>query len=128
MSLIGRITPRARLERSKAEERDLADRVSRFFDDSDVLVTPLTAEPPLRAGGTVGRSALSLYRRASAWAPWSSLWNITGHPAMSVPAGWTAGGLPLAVQLVAREEETLLSLAAQLEAELEWPERRPPIS
>ena len=128
MSFVGRITPRSRLERSKAEERELTDRVGRFFDEVDVLLTPLTAEPPLPAGGTVGRGAFSLYRRASAWAPWPSLWNITGHPAMSVPAGWTGSGLPVAAQLVAREEETLLSLGAQLEAELGWPERRPPIS
>ena len=128
MWLAGRLTPRARLERSKAEERELADRVGRFFETSDVLVTPVLAAPPLRAGGMVGRSAFALYRRSSAWAPWPSLWNITGHPAMSVPAGWTADGVPLAAQLVAREEETLLSLAAQLEAEIGWPERRPPIS
>lgn len=128
MALIGRITPRARLERSKAEERELAQRVGRFFDDVDVLLTPVLAAPPLRAGGTVGRSAAALYNRSSSWAPWPSFWNITGHPAISVPAGWTEDGMPLAAQLVAREEETLLSVAAQLEAELGWPDRRPPIS
>ena len=128
MALLGRLTPQARLDRSMAEERELADRVGRFFDDIDVLLTPVVAAPPLPAGGQVGRSMPALYNRASSWAPWPSLWNITGHPAMSVPAGWTPDGVPLAAQLVAREEETLLSVAAQLEAELGWPDRRPPIS
>jgi amidase len=126
-ALIGRITPRARLERSLAEEREAADRTGRIFDEVDVLMTPVTAVPPLRAGGHVGRGVLALYSQASSFAPWPGLWNIVGHPAMSIPAGWSAGGLPLAAQLVARDEETLLSLAAQLEAEREWPDRRPPI-
>src|SRR4051812_19827233 len=42
MMLIGRITPRVRVERSLAEERELADRVGRVFDEVDVLMTPLT--------------------------------------------------------------------------------------
>jgi amidase len=47
-----------------------------------------------------------------------------------VPAGFTEDGLPLSVQLVGRpnDEATLLSLAAQLEAERPWADRRPPVS
>ena len=63
--------------------------------------------------------------------PFTGIWNHTGQPACSVPAP-TAGddGLPLGVQLVGRPdgEAVLLSLAAQLEAEIGWPERRPPVS
>ena len=57
-------------------------------------------------------------------------WNYIGNPAASVPAGFTDDGLPLSVQLVGRpnDEATLLSLAAQLEAERPWAERRPPVS
>ena len=59
-----------------------------------------------------------------------NVWNITGQPAASLPAGLTADGLPLAVQLVGRahDETTLLSLAAQLEAERPWADRRPPLA
>jgi amidase len=58
------------------------------------------------------------------------MWNITGQPAASVPAGFTPEGVPLAVQLVGRsgDEATLLSLSAQLEAERPWADRRPPIA
>lgn len=67
------------------------------------------------------------YLWESAWVPFTILWNITGQPAASVPAGYTHDGLPLAVQLVgrARDETTLLALAAQLEAERSWTEKRP---
>jgi amidase len=54
---------------------------------------------------------------------WTALWNVTGNPAASVPAGLAPDGLPLAVQLVGRmgDEPTLLALAAQLERERPWP-------
>jgi amidase len=54
-------------------------------------------------------------------------WNVTGQPAASIPAP-VEGGLPIGAQLVARpnDEATLLSLSAQLERELGWPDRRPP--
>jgi amidase len=56
-------------------------------------------------------------------------WNYTGQPAAAVPAGFTADGLPLSVQLVGRpnDEATLLSLAAQIEAERPWADRLPPL-
>jgi amidase len=62
--------------------------------------------------------------------PFTGIWNMTGQPAASVPAGFTTDGLPLGVQLVGRpgDEVTILSLAAQLEAEQPWRERRPPLA
>ena len=65
--------------------------------------------------------------RISAVAAYTTVWNLTGQPAASVPAGFSRDGRPLAVQLVGRpnDEATLLSLAAQIEAERAWPERRP---
>lgn len=55
--------------------------------------------------------------------------NISGLPAMSVPVGISADGLPIGVQLVARrgQEATLFQVAAQLEEETKWHERKPPI-
>jgi amidase len=57
---------------------------------------------------------------------YTALWNVTGNPAASVPAGVGPDGLPLAVQLVGRhgEEGTLLTLAAGLERARPFP--RPP--
>jgi amidase len=62
--------------------------------------------------------------------PFTIPWNATGQPAAAVPAGFGASGLPLSVQLVGRpnDESTLLALAAQLEAERPWGDRRPPVS
>jgi amidase len=56
------------------------------------------------------------------------IWNHTGQPAAAVPACFTASGMPRAVTLVGRpnSEPLLLSLAAQLESERPWADRRPP--
>jgi amidase len=60
--------------------------------------------------------------------PYCIPWNHLGNPAMSVPFGFGADGMPLAIQVVGRPgaEETLLSLAGQIEAERPWADRRPP--
>ena len=62
--------------------------------------------------------------------PFTVPWNQTGQPAASVPAGFTADGLPLGVQVITRPEDeaTLLSVAAQIEARRPWADRRPPVS
>jgi amidase len=54
-------------------------------------------------------------------------YNVTGHPALSLPLHWTPDGLPVGVQLVARvgREDLLFRIAAQLEAERPWSGHRP---
>jgi amidase len=61
--------------------------------------------------------------------PFTGVWNYTGQPAAAIPAGFTADGLPLSIQLVGRpgDEATLLSLAAQIEAARPWAGRTPPV-
>ena len=88
------------------------------------------SQPAPRAGLMEGRGATVTYLWESGWVPFNVLWNSTGQPAASVPAGFSGEGLPLAVQLVGRPdaEATLLSLAAQLEAARPWADRRPPVS
>ena len=60
--------------------------------------------------------------------PFTGVWNMTGQPAISIPAAPAEDGLPVGAQLVGPpdSEPLLLSLAAQLEQELGWPQRRPP--
>jgi amidase len=60
----------------------------------------------------------------------TSPFDLTGQPAISLPLHWNADGLPIGVQLVARygREDELVRLAAQLEAARPWADRRPPLS
>lgn len=61
------------------------------------------------------------------YSPYCAAYNVTGQPAINVPMNWTPDGLPVGVQLVGRmyDEETIISLAAQLEMSHSWLDRRP---
>jgi amidase len=111
-----------------AAERRIRARIGRLWDDHDVLLMPVMSEPAVRAGLMDGRGAAAIYLWETGWVPFGALWNSTGQPAASVPAGFSEDGLPLAVQLVGRPhaEATLLGLAAQIEAARPWVLHRPP--
>ena len=97
------------------------------LDGFDLLLTPTMALPPVPVGQWSGNGLLRTGLGVARFCPFTSLWNFLGYPAASVPAGLTAAGLPVGAQLLARadDEPTLISLAAQLEAELGWPQERP---
>jgi len=99
-----------------------------FWDDVDVLLTPTCGMLPPSVG----------------WAPWDQSpeehmttfmtfpnfaqpFNLSGQPALSLPLAWSAGGLPIGMQLTGRrfDEATLLRLAGQLEQAMPWSDRRP---
>jgi amidase len=117
-------------ERLLEAERETAARLTATFDDHDVLLTPVLATPAVPAGIMEGRGATVTYFWETGWVPFNILWNITGQPAASVPAGFSAEGLPLAVQIVGRpgDERTVLALAAELEAERPWVQHRPAVA
>ena len=98
------------------------------FADHDLLLTPATAQLPVEIGHWRGQGALRTINGMGNVYPYAATWNYTGQPAATIPAGFTDGGLPRSVMLVARpnDEATLVSVAAQLEAERPWADRRPP--
>jgi amidase len=128
MARLGGLIPRSLLERSLAGEAELTRRLNVVLEDNHVLLTPSTATPPPRIGRLQARGALWTLNAVAGWVPYNGVWNVTGQPAASVPAGFGADGLPRGVQLVGRagDEATLLSLAAQLEAARPWAQQRPP--
>jgi amidase len=125
-----RVSDRA-LARARGAESKHSARMNAIFDSDgfDVVMTPMLPHPPNPTGKYEGRGAIVTSLGSGNVAAYTTAWNVTGQPAASVPAGFTSGGLPLAVQLVGRhnDEATLLSLAAQIEAERGWPDRRPPV-
>jgi amidase len=128
LARLGRVLGGRALARALAEEAARARQINRVFDDHDLLLTPTIPMRPWRLGKFEGRSLPVTMGGAGDIVAFTSPWNITGQPAASLPSAVTADGAPVGVQLVARpgDEATLLSLAAQLEVEIGWPERRPP--
>jgi amidase len=130
MSRLGALFPAALIARVRAAESAHAARINAIFDDHDVLLTAVTARPPVEVGRWEGLGAARTLLGNALTYPFTSPWNALGQPAASVPAGFTEDGLPLAVQLAGRpnDETTLLSLAAQIEAERPWADKRPQIA
>jgi amidase len=91
----------------------------------DILITPTMAEPAPLIGSLKGADVERIIRLV----PYTMPYNVSGQPAIGLPLHWTAEGLPVGIQLVARYggEDLLLRLASQLEAAQPWVGRRPPI-
>jgi len=127
---IGRTIARPVLDRARAEEAANARSIGGVFERADVLMTPMFTRRPIPIGTYEGRGATWTVNGYWRWVPYCAAFNHTGQPAASVPAGFSADGFPLAVQLVARpgDEATLISLGAQIEAERPWADRVPALS
>ncbi|MCL2420201.1 MAG: amidase family protein, partial [Conexibacteraceae bacterium] len=126
----GRVVPERRRDRVLARRPRTTIRITSLWDDCDVLLTPGLATSPVAAEGGYGRSALVAFNKAARFIPWYPVFNLTGQPAISLPAGFGSDGLPLSVQLVGRigAEETLYSLSGQIEAARPWAVHRPSIA
>jgi amidase len=125
---LGGAIPEAFVERAKASAAADEAAIGRVFDGGvDAILTPMFTRRPPAVGEYDGRSAVWCFVGSVRFAPFSGEYNHTGQPAASVPATWTPDGFPVGAQLVVPRdgEPLLLSLAAQLEAALGWPDRRP---
>jgi amidase len=95
----------------------------------DAVLTPTLAVPPLPVGAIRDDADPARdFENQKRFTPWTSAWNVTGMPAVSLPLHWTPAGLPVGVMLAARpaEDELLFSLAAQVEEAVGGFTRRPP--
>jgi amidase len=96
--------------------------VASFFEQHDLLLTP-TLSIRVPELGWVDTRRPETMANAAAFSAFTGVFNTTGHPAMSVPAGVDGNGLPIGVQFVARlgDEATLFRLASALEGAASWP-------
>lgn len=104
-----------------------------YAEGHDLLMIATAAEPPNSLGELQAATDHDVPRALKALLPslWLTCWvNLTGQPAISLPLYWTADGLPMGVQLVARagREDLLLQVASQLEQALPWADRHPAVN
>jgi amidase len=118
---IGRMVRRAGLLRPRTAER-FREQMVAFFEDVDLLLSPVTTGPPLPARPWHERSFMANITANARWAPWTAAWNLAGLPALVLPAGNRPEGLPIAVQFVGPPgaEGRLLWLAGELERRQPW--------
>ena len=126
----GKLTHPRAVERALRAESGRAQQINRVLEDNDVLLTPTLPVPPEPIGKHAGKPLIAVINGATKLVAFTTPWNVTGQPAASLPAPVGEGELPIGAQLIGRpnDEDTLISLSAQLEAELGWAERRPPLA
>jgi amidase len=95
----------------------------------DVILHPTLAQPPVPIGYFHDAEPAENFERQKRFTPFTSIYNISGQPAVNVPLHWSEEGLPIGVMLAGRlgGEGTLISLSAQLEAACPWIGRKPPV-
>jgi aspartyl-tRNA(Asn)/glutamyl-tRNA(Gln) amidotransferase subunit A len=112
----------------------LFHRVETLFAEADLLITPTVSAPPpsaeheawepLRIDGRV------VGPLRATWYNYPAPFNLTGHPAISIPCGWDDEGLPIGLQAVApwHEDQRLIDLAAAIEVLQPWTDRWPDLA
>lgn len=125
-----RLVPPGRRQVLRRRRQEKVRRVLELWDEFDVLLTPGLARTALPAEGGYGRAAPIAFDRAARFTPWTPMFNLTGQPAITLPAGLGSDGMPLSIQLAGRigDEATLYSLAAQIEAARPWASERPALA
>ncbi len=107
----------------------LARVMGAFFERHDVLLSSTFSAPPLPLNtvDTMSGDLDTYYKTLRQYSAFTSLYNCTGQPAMSVPLYWTSDRLPIGVQFGTRagEEARLFRLAGQLERARPWFKERP---
>lgn len=105
----------------------MARTVASFMEGYDLVLTPTLARTVPELGTLDTTSPEVMYERAGTYAVFTGICNVTGQPAMSIPAGVDGSGLPVGVQFAAGHgaESLLLRLATQLEQAQPWPALAP---
>ncbi|MET0842607.1 MAG: amidase [Mycetocola sp.] len=100
------------------------------FAGFDAVITPTLGQTPRPIGWFDAEDADLNFIQQCQYSPFTSFVNVAGLPAITLPVGETADGLPMGVQLIGRPggESTLLSLGSQLERRIRWQLRTPPIA
>ncbi len=104
-----------------------------MFERFDVVLMPILTTRPAKIGAFASTPDVSfeeMLRRNQAYVAYTTAFNVSGNPAMSVPLYWTQDDLPIGSHFAAGmgQEATLLGLAYELEEARPWKDRHPPIS
>ena len=103
--------------------------VAMFWESHDLLLTPTLGEPPPLVGELEppADNPFATQAHTASLVPFTTHFNVTGQPAISLPLHVNEAGLPIGVQLVAAygREDLLVQVGAQLEEAAPWADRRP---
>lgn len=122
------VLPVSALEAAMRQVVEVPRRLSAWYADYDIMLTPTLAAPPPPIGFMQSEVAPDLLmERMFGWLGYTCLQNLSGTPAISLPLAWSDAGLPIGVMFAADrgQEDMLLALAHELEAAQPWAHRWP---
>jgi aspartyl-tRNA(Asn)/glutamyl-tRNA(Gln) amidotransferase subunit A len=116
-----------KLARVLDRRADIEAGLARVFAAVDVICTPTAAVPAFAAEGPMPTELLGHQVHAAAAVPFAMLANLYGSPAISVPAGVTAAGLPVGLHIMGsrHHDDVVLRLARCFEMAQPWPRHAP---
>jgi aspartyl-tRNA(Asn)/glutamyl-tRNA(Gln) amidotransferase subunit A len=119
--------PVKKYARALQRRQGLQEDMAAMFSDVDVWLTPTTAVPAFAAEGPPPTEIAGQQVEPAMATPFTMLSNLTWGPACSLPAGLTADGLPVGLQVMGRRhaDEVVLRLAALFEQAAPWPRWAP---
>ncbi|MFW9900772.1 MAG: amidase [Candidatus Thorarchaeota archaeon] len=103
------------------------EEISRFFNNFDILITPTLAcssfNWDLQFPNIIDGKEVS----AGAWLPFTYPFNLSGHPAASIPCGWSDEGVPIGMQIVGKrlDELLVLQVSKAFEEIAPWQDKKP---
>ncbi len=119
--------PASSLPLAMKTRAEFYESVYETFKDYDILVTPTTAVPAFELGIAAPQKINGVSVRATDWQPFTFPFNFTGHPAASIPCGWTSDNLPIGMQIVGKrfQELLILQVSKAFEEIAPWQDRKP---
>ena len=108
----------------------LSAKVLAWCGDADLWLTPTVGAPPPKVGAFRGLAASDVFGAIAPIGQFTAPFNVSGQPAASIPAGFTADGMPIGVQLVGRrgEDALLLAVCRALEVAMPWRQDQPALT
>ncbi|MBA7526497.1 Acylamidase [subsurface metagenome] len=97
------------------------------FKNYDILLTPSTAVPAFESGDAYPSQINGINVSPTAWQAFTFPFNFTGHPAATIPCGWTNANLPIGLQIVGKrfQELLILQVSKAFEELAPWQDKRP---
>ena len=103
------------------------DQFYHYFQEYDILITPTTNLPAFELGQLYPSMIDGKMVSPTAWMPFTTIFNLTGLPAATIPCGWSSEGLPIGMQIVGRrfDDLTVLQVSKACEEIAPWQAKKP---
>ncbi len=115
------------IKRAEIRREMVYEEICRNFKKFDILITPTLACPAFKLDIPFPKKIDGKEVKAGAWLSYTYPFNLSGHPAASIPCGWSSNGLPIGMQIIGKrfDEVKVLQVSKAFEELAPWQDKRP---